>query len=90
MSEGGVSIMGIIGSFIGIAIMLGIGTMILGNTTMDCSGLEGYNSGTPEDSTGWAKTCLGANQRSSEAYSLLLVILIVVAAAAILFVVKLL
>jgi NADH:ubiquinone oxidoreductase subunit 3 (subunit A) len=84
------SIMGIVGAFIGIAIMLGIGTMILGNTTMDCTSLDGYNSGTPEDSTGWAATCLHSNSATQNAYSLLIVILIVVAAVAILFVVKML
>ena len=35
----------IIVAFIGIAIMLGIGTQVLGNTTMDCTNLPGYNTG---------------------------------------------
>ena len=35
----------IIVAFIGIAIMLGIGTQVLGNTTMDCTNLPGYNDG---------------------------------------------
>ncbi len=84
------SIMGIVGAFIGIAIMLGIGTMILGNTTMDCSTLDGYNTQTPGDSTGWAATCLDNNTATQNAYALLIVILIVTAAVAILFVVKML
>jgi len=84
------SIMGIVGAFIGIAIMLGIGTMILGNTTMDCSTLDGYDAGDPEDSTGWAATCLDNNTATQNAYALLIVILIAPAAVAILFVVKML
>jgi predicted lipid-binding transport protein (Tim44 family) len=84
------SIMGIVGAFIGIAIMLGIGTMILGNTTMDCSTLDGYNEQTPSSSTGWAATCLDNNTATQNAYALLIVILIVTAAVAILFVVKML
>ena len=42
MAEGGSStVMGLAASFIGIAIMLGVGVQILGNSTFDCSGLAG-------------------------------------------------
>lgn len=90
MAEGSSAIMGVVSAFIGIAIMLGIGTMILGNTTMDCTTLDGYDSTTPADSTGWAATCLDSNTSTQNAYALLIVILIVVAAVAILFVVRML
>lgn len=84
------SIMGLVAAFIGIAIMLGIGTQILGNTTMDCSTLPGYNSTTPSASTGWAGTCQDTNTSTQNSYALLIIILIVVAAVAILFVVRML
>lgn len=86
----GSSIMGLVAAFIGIAIMLGIGTQILGNTTMDCTNLPGYNTTTPASSTGWAATCLDGNESTQNAYALLIIILIVVAAVAILFVVRML
>lgn len=84
------SIMGLVAAFIGIAIMLGIGTQILGNTTMDCSTLDGYNATTPASSTGWAGTCESTNTNTQNSYALLIIILIVVAAVAILFVVRML
>ena len=97
MAEGS-SIMGLVAAFIGIAIMLGIGTQILGNTSMDCSNLPGYNatlngpngtSGTASH-TGWALQCEDNNESSQNAYAILIIILIVVAAVAILFVVRML
>ena len=84
------SIITVIGIFIGVAIFMGIGVQILGSVSLDCSSIDGYNSENPNDSTGWAGSCVKANNQTANAYSLLLVILIVVAAAAILFVVKLL
>ena len=91
------SIMGLVGAFIGVAIMLGIGTQILGNTTMDCTSLPGYTSqvwhGLPPstgNSTGWAAACLDGNTSTQNAYALLIIILIVLAAVAILFVVRML
>lgn len=84
------SIIAIVGAFIGIAIMLGVGIQILGNATFDCTTLPGYSTGTPSSSTGWAGTCLDANSNTQSAYTLLIVILIVVAAVAILFVVRML
>ena len=84
------TIMGLVAAFIAVAIMLGIGIQILGNTTMDCTSLSGYNSTTPASSTGWAGQCLDAQSATQNAYALLIVILIVVAAVSILFVVRLL
>lgn len=90
-------VMGLVAAFIGIAIMLGIGTQILGNTTMDCTTLPGYtlqtwgsNSPSDANSTGWAATCLDSNESTQNAYALLIIILIVAAAVAILFVVRML
>ena len=82
--------MGLVAAFIGIAIMLGIGTQILGNTTMDCTNLPGYDAAPESNSTGWAATCLDNNTSTQNAYALLIIILIVVAAVAILFVVRML
>ena len=75
------NIMGLVAAFIAIAIMLGIGIQILGNTTFDCSSLN---------NTGWQAQCTQAETDTQSAYNLLLVILIVVAAVAILFVVRML
>lgn len=93
----GSSIMGLVAAFIGVAIMLGIGTQILGNTTMDCTNLPGYtlqtwgsNPPSTANSTGWAATCLDGNESTENAYALLIIILIVVAAVAILFVIRML
>ncbi len=88
------TIMGLVGAFIAIAIMLGVGIQILGNvqTSMNCATLPG-NAGTHQttsNATGWALSCLNENTSVQNAYTLLIVILIVVAAVAILFVVRLL
>ena len=82
------TVMALAGAFIGIAIMLGIGVQILGNTTFDCTSLSGNQ--TAGNFTGWFSTCQVANTDTQNAYQLLLVILIVVAAVAILFVVRML
>ena len=88
------TIMGLVGAFIAIAIMLNIGVQILGNvqTATNCANLPG-NAGihqTTANATGWALQCLQQNTNAQSAYTLLGVILIVVAAVAILFVVRLL
>ena len=79
--------MALVGAFIGIAIMLGIGVQILGNAVQDCTGLPGYAS---TGSTGWALQCEDNNTQTQNAYTLLVIILIVVAAVAILSVVRML
>ena len=98
------SIMGLVAAFIGIAIMLGIGIQILGNTqqSVNCGTLPGgLNGGTgvsdskhttfnTANATGWALSCVNNNTSIQNAYTLLIVILIVIAAVAILFVVRLL
>ena len=81
--------MALVGAFIGIAILLGIGTQILGNSVQDCSNLPGYET-VEANSTGWAKQCLDNNTQSQNAYALLIIVLIVIAAVVILSVVKLL
>jgi hypothetical protein len=83
------NLMGMVGAFIAVAILLGVGTIILGNSTMDCSGLPGYST-TAGASTGWAGTCEDANDQAQSAYVLLLIVLIVIAAVVILTVVRML
>ena len=97
--------MAMVGAFIGIAIMLGIGVQILGNSVQDCTGLPDYNATTPSvnetdsagvrltvdtNQDGWAGQCLSNNTQTQNAYTLLVIILIVVAAIAILSVVRML
>ena len=89
MAESG-TIMTLVGAFIGIAIMLGIGIQILGNSVQDCTGLPDYNSTAGATQTGWAAACEDTNTQSQSAYGLLIIILIVVAAVAILYVVRML
>jgi len=48
-------IMGMVAAFIGIAIILGVGTQILGNATFECANLDGFNATSPDDSTSWAE-----------------------------------
>lgn len=90
--------MGLVGAFIGLAIMLAIGVQILGNAVQDCDGLPGFtlsgggsgDTNSTADSTGWASQCLTNNTQAQSAYTLLIVILVVVAAVAILSVVRML
>lgn len=83
-------LMPLIGGFIGLVIILGVGTLILGNSTMNCTGLSGYNTVAPANSTGWADACLDTNTNAQSAYALLLVAVIVFAAVIILSIVRLL
>lgn len=88
------TIMGLVGAFIAVAIMLGIGIQILGNvqTSTNCSSLPG-NAGvhqTTSNATGWALTCLNNNTQIQNAYTLLEVVIIVIAAVVVLFVVRML
>ena len=92
--------MAMVGAFIGIAIMLGVGIQILGNSVSDCTTLpdfvpEAFVNGTQTaggdaNQTGWAGACISNNAQAQSAYTLLIIILIVVAAVAILFVVRML
>lgn len=84
------SLMGYVGAFIAVAIMLGIGTLILGGAATDCSGVDGYNITTPADSTGWAAQCIANNEQSQAGYNLLIITLIVLAAVVVLTVVRML
>src|SRR2546428_5104661 len=95
------TIMGLVGAFIAIAIMLNIGVQILGNvqTATNCTTLPGgfhtspsgtVIANTSTNSTGWGLQCFQQNTNAQSAYTLLGIILIVVAAVAILFVVRLL
>ena len=90
--------MGYVGAFIAVAIMLGIGTLILGGAATDCSNVDGYTTGslvsgatnTTADSTGWASQCLTNNTQSQAGYNLLIITLIVLAAVVVLTVVRML
>ena len=84
------NIMGLVGAFIGIAIMLGIGVQILGNSVQDCTNLPDFNTSAGATQTGWSAQCETNNTQTQSAYTLLVIILIVVAAVAILSVVRML
>ena len=81
--------MALVGAFIGIAILLGIGTQILGNSVQDCTNLADYDASATTQ-TGWSAACEAQNVQTQNAYSLLMIVLIVIAAVVILTVVKLL
>ena len=83
------NIMALVGAFIGIAILLGIGTQILGNSVQDCTGLADYDAEATTQ-TGWAGQCEANNEQTQNAYALLIIVLIVIAAVVILTVVKML
>jgi beta-lactamase regulating signal transducer with metallopeptidase domain len=84
------NIMALVGAFIGIAILLGIGTQILGSTVQNCSNLSDYDATAGATQTGWALACEDQNTQTQNAYSLLMIVLIVIAAVVILSVVKML
>lgn len=87
------SLFGYIGAFIAVAIMLGIGTMILGGSATECSGVDGYVDGgttTTTNSTGWALQCIANNEQSQNGYNLLMIVLIVISAVIVLTVVRML
>ena len=99
------TIMGLVGAFIAVAIMLGIGIQILGNvqTSTNCGSLPGSPTlsaqgilfptryvATATNSTGWALACLNNNTQIQNAYTLLEVVIIVIAAVVVLFVVRML
>ena len=99
------TIMGLVGAFIAVAIMLGIGIQILGNVQIstNCATLPGgpqattpgsllparYQA-TTSNSTGWALACLNNTTQIQNAYTLLEVAIIVIAAVVVLFVVRML
>ena len=83
-------VLGLVSVFIAAAILLFVGTLVLGNPSLgQCTSLPGYNSGTPASSTGWAKQCVDLGSQTQSSYGLLGLILVVIAAVAILLVVRL-
>ena len=84
------NIMALVGAFIGIAILLGIGTQILGNSVQDCTNLSDYDTTADAVQTGWSGQCEANNSQTQNAYALLIIVLIVIAAVVILTVVKML
>ena len=82
--------MALVGAFIGIAILLGIGTQILGNSVQDCTNLSDWDTTSGATQTGWALQCQSNNTSTQNAYALLIIVLIVIAAVGILTVIKML
>ncbi len=92
--------MGYVGAFIAVAIMLGIGTLILGGAATDCTSISGWNSTVPSvnqtgvtldnQQTGWPAQCVANNTQSQAGYNLLIITLIVLAAVVVLTVVRML
>jgi hypothetical protein len=85
-------VMSMVSVFIGVAILLGVGTQILGNSVQDCTNLNDYvvaDGASQADGT-WAKQCQDNNASTQSAYGLLLVVLIVIAAIVILSIIKML
>lgn len=78
------SIMSYVGAFIAVAIMLSIGTVILGNLNFNCVDLSGTAT------TGWEGACEDVSSQTIAAYALLIISLIVIAAVIILSVVRML
>ena len=58
------NIMALVGAFIGIAILLGIGTQILGNSVQDCTNLSDYDTTSGATQTGWAAQCEANNEQT--------------------------
>ena len=81
----------LVGAFIATAILLSIGTQILGNSVQDCTNLSDYDSSLTTQLEGtWAHSCEQQNESTQNAYSLLMIVLIVIAAVVILSVVRML
>ncbi len=78
------SIMSYVGAFIAVAIMLSVGTVILGNVSINCTDLSGTAT------TGWQGACEDTSTQTIAGYALLIVSLIVIAAVVILSVVRML
>ena len=55
--------------------LVGIAVLGLVNPTLDCSPLSGYDSNVPDNSTGWAKSCLEQKQFMSLSILILIVII---------------
>jgi hypothetical protein len=85
------NIMGLVAAFIGVAIIIGIGAQILGNSVSDCTTFPDYNATeSAADQIGWAGQCESINTQTQTAFALLIIVLIVIAAVIILSVVKML
>lgn len=79
-----------VSTFAGVAILLGIVTIILGNSVADCTTLPDYNATAGATQTGWALQCETNNTQTQAAFGLLIVVLVIIAAVIILAVVKML
>ena len=79
-----------VSTFAGVAILLGIVTIILGNSVADCTTLPDHNATVGATQTGWALQCETNNTQTQAAFGLLIVVLVIIAAVIILAVVKML
>ena len=75
--------MGFVVVFIGVVIVVSIGTVILGSVDFDCTNLSGY-TGFQSNSTGWSKACYDTQSQGSSSYALLIIVVVIIAAAVIL------
>ena len=82
--------MALVASFIGVAILLGIGTQILGGSVQDCTNLNDYDTTAGATQIGWSGACESQNAQTQSAYALLVIVLIIISAVVILTVVKML
>jgi len=81
------NLMSVVGGFIALAIMLAIGTIILGSTGLDCDAdLNHTSTGGPD----WQKACQTSQEQGVSGYNLLIIVLVIIAAVAILTVVRML
>jgi len=74
-------LMSVVGGFIALAIMLTIGTVIMGSVTLDCADISQAN---------WSQQCTESRDQAIGGYGLLIITLIIIAAVAILAVVRML
>lgn len=91
------AILPLIGVFIAAAIMIGIGTIILGGSVTDCTSINDYvaanddNGATADhNQTGWAAECFESQNSSQSGYGLIGITLIVLGAVIVLAVVRML
>jgi hypothetical protein len=84
------NIMGLVAAFIGVAIIIGIGAQILGNSVSDCTTFPDFNATEGATQIGWTAQCESINTQTQTAFALLIIVLIVIAAVIILSVVKML
>lgn len=93
----GNTIIGMAAGFIALAIMLQIGTLILGGNITDCTTIRDYVAGADDagvtqdhNQTGWAAQCFNGQGQTQQGYGLMMISIVVMAAAVVLIVIRLL